>query len=80
MGSAEARPVGGSRRRGGTRDYLERIRDTGLRPLVSISDRTLPVWLHDPRCHSDLATCADAGWLDGERAVREAALFAGWRR
>ena len=62
-----------------TRDYLERIRDTGLRPLVSISDRTLPVWLHDPRaCHSDLATCADAGWLDGERAVREAALFAGW--
>lgn len=58
---------------------LASLKAKGLTPLVTINHYTLPSWLHDAvGCHQNLDTCTRRGWLDRERAVREAAKYAGF--
>ncbi len=55
------------------------LKKRGMKPLVTLIHYSLPVWLHDaPGCHTDLAACTRKGWVDEERALREAAKYAGF--
>jgi beta-galactosidase len=56
---------------------LAELKGRGMRPLVTLYHYSLPSWLHDARgCHTGFAGCSPRGWVDGERAVREAAKYA----
>lgn len=59
------------------RRLLDTLRALGVTPVVTLNHYSLPSWLHDAvGCHRSLATCSRRGWLDRERAVREAARYA----
>lgn len=60
------------------RQMLTALRAKGLRPLVTLNHYTLPVWLHEPSCHADLTACANKGWVDRPRAVKEISKYAGF--
>jgi beta-galactosidase len=56
---------------------LSALRVRGLKPFVTLNHYTLPAWLHDGvGCHLSLKSCTRKGWLDKDRAVREAAKYA----
>lgn len=60
-------------------DIFRTARANGLTLLVTLNHYSLPSWLHDAvGCHDDLEACTRRGWLDGERAVREIAKYAGF--
>ncbi len=55
------------------------LADAGIRPLVTVNHYSLPLWLHNgAECYSDLEGCADRGWLDRDRMVHHAELYAGF--
>jgi len=50
-----------------------------LTPLVTLNHYTLPLWIHDGKaCHLDYDSCADKGWVDGDRIIPAIALYAGF--
>lgn len=58
---------------------LRAMRKRGISPLATVIHYTLPLWLHDAvTCHVDFANCTKRGWVDRERAVREAAKYGGF--
>ncbi len=55
------------------------LRDRGIEPMVTVNHYVLPRWIHDGlSCHIDLETCVDRGWMDRDRMVHHAGLFAGF--
>ncbi|MFT3836594.1 MAG: family 1 glycosylhydrolase [Myxococcaceae bacterium] len=53
------------------------LKARGLKPLVTLNHYTLPKWLHDGvACHNDFAHCANRGWLDHDRILKEIAKYA----
>lgn len=61
------------------RQILASLSSRGMTPIVTLNHYSLPLWLHDPvTCHTDFAGCTKRGWVDKERAVREAAKYAGF--
>lgn len=55
-----------------------KMKELGLKPFVTITHYTMPVWLHDGvGCHFDWEHCEAKGWVD-PRAVTEAAKYAGF--
>jgi beta-glucosidase/6-phospho-beta-glucosidase/beta-galactosidase len=59
--------------------YFAAIRAAGLEPMVTLNHYTLPLWLHDGKsCHQDIDTCTERGWLDRDRMVAAAELYAGF--
>ncbi|MCA9524298.1 MAG: glycoside hydrolase family 1 protein, partial [Myxococcales bacterium] len=58
---------------------LAAMKARGITPLATVIHYTLPLWLHDAvTCHTDFASCTKRGWVDRERAVREAAKYGGF--
>lgn len=53
------------------REMLASVRASGMRPLVTVSHYTLPLWVHDGKqCKADLESCPRKGWVDPEIVPR----------
>ena len=65
-------------------DVLAALRERGMRPSVTVTHYSLPLWIHDGnRCNEDIAACRAehvAGWADPDRnrIVHEIAKYAGF--
>ena len=58
-------------------EILSALKDSGIRPVVTVNHYTLPLWLHNgAECKVDVAGCVDSGWLNRDRMVHHSGLFA----
>lgn len=58
-------------------EILTALLDSGIRPVVTLNHYTLPLWLHNgAECNQDIVACTDNGWLNRDRMVHHAGLYA----